>query len=166
MPVNFHLQLIFFLHDFILIASVMGESVICHGHGIGGNAQLKWRNSLNASCCSKQQPSAITWSHNHSMRDGSEIQVRSNAMSYAEFLCRISTTSSIEVTYELLRYYEYLYTHSGTQIGSHTRLIIKIGSHTRPSSVTHARRLSYMQSHSRLMETHPSVTGIGNNRIV
>ena len=28
------------------------------------------------------------------------------------------------------------------------------------SSVSHARRLSYMRSHQRLMETHPSVTGI------
>jgi hypothetical protein len=35
MPVNFYLKLkVFFLHDFTLIASVMGESVI--GHGIGG----------------------------------------------------------------------------------------------------------------------------------
>jgi hypothetical protein len=33
MPVNFYLKLKFFLHDFTLIASVMGESVI--GHGIG-----------------------------------------------------------------------------------------------------------------------------------
>jgi len=29
-----------------------------------------------------------------------------------------------------------------------------------PSSVSHARRLSYEHSHTRLMETHPSVTGI------
>jgi hypothetical protein len=35
----------FFLHDFTLIASVVGESVI--GHGIGGIvSQLKWRVSL------------------------------------------------------------------------------------------------------------------------
>ena len=34
MPVNFYLKLKFFLHDFTLIASVVGESVI--GHGIGG----------------------------------------------------------------------------------------------------------------------------------
>jgi hypothetical protein len=35
MPVNFYLKLKgFFPHDFPLIASVMGESVI--GHGIGG----------------------------------------------------------------------------------------------------------------------------------
>ena len=35
----------FFLHDFTLIASVVGESVI--GHGIGGIVfQLKWRVSL------------------------------------------------------------------------------------------------------------------------
>ena len=29
-----------------------------------------------------------------------------------------------------------------------------------PSSVRHARRLSCKHSHTRLMETHPSVTGI------
>ncbi len=35
MPVNFYLKLkSFFLHDFTLIASVVGESVI--DHGIGG----------------------------------------------------------------------------------------------------------------------------------
>ncbi len=34
MPVKFYLKLKVFLHDFTLIASVMGESVI--GHGIGG----------------------------------------------------------------------------------------------------------------------------------
>ncbi len=35
MPVNFYLKLkVFFPHDFPLIASVVGESVI--GHGIGG----------------------------------------------------------------------------------------------------------------------------------
>ena len=36
---------VFFPHDFTLIASVVGESVI--GHGIGGIvSQLKWRASL------------------------------------------------------------------------------------------------------------------------
>ena len=34
MPVNFYLNKSFFLHDFTLIASVVGESVI--SHGIGG----------------------------------------------------------------------------------------------------------------------------------
>jgi hypothetical protein len=35
MPVTLYLKLnVFFLHDFTLIASVVGESVI--GHGIGG----------------------------------------------------------------------------------------------------------------------------------
>ena len=33
MPVIFYLKLKFFLHDFTLIASVMGESVICHDIG-------------------------------------------------------------------------------------------------------------------------------------
>jgi hypothetical protein len=31
--------------------------------------------------------------------------------------------------------------------------------------VSHTRRLSYMHSHTRLMETHPSVTGIKHYRI-
>ena len=34
MPLNFYLKLKVFPHDFTLIASVVGESVI--GHGIGG----------------------------------------------------------------------------------------------------------------------------------
>ncbi len=43
----------FFPHDFTLIASVVGESVI--GHGIGGKvSQLKWRDSLKASRWSKR----------------------------------------------------------------------------------------------------------------
>ncbi len=33
-------------------------------------------------------------------------------------------------------------------------------------SVSHTRRLSYMHSHTRLMETHPSVTGIKHYGIV
>ncbi len=64
----------FFLHDFTLIASVVGESVI--GHGIGGKvSQLKWHNLLKASRWSKQRRSVITQSHSHSMSDGYEIQV-------------------------------------------------------------------------------------------
>jgi len=40
-------------HDFTLIASVVGESVI--GHGIGGKvSQLKWRDLLKASRWSKR----------------------------------------------------------------------------------------------------------------
>ncbi len=43
----------FFPHDFTLIASVVGESII--GHGIGGKvSQLKWCDFLKASCWSKQ----------------------------------------------------------------------------------------------------------------
>jgi hypothetical protein len=47
-PINFYLKTNgSFPHDFTLIASVVGESVI--GHGIGGKlSQLKWRNSLKA----------------------------------------------------------------------------------------------------------------------
>jgi hypothetical protein len=65
---------VFFPHDFTLIASVVGESVI--GHGIGRKvSQLKWRDSLKASRWSKQQRSVITQSHSHSTSDGNEIQV-------------------------------------------------------------------------------------------
>ncbi len=76
MPVIFYLKLkVFFLHDFTLIASVVGESVI--GHGIGGKvSQLKWRDLLKASCWSKQRWSVVTQSHSHLMSDGYEIQVR------------------------------------------------------------------------------------------
>jgi hypothetical protein len=64
----------FFLHDFTLIASVVGESVI--GHGIGGKvSQLKWRHLIKASCWSKRRRSVVTRSHSHSTSDGSEIQV-------------------------------------------------------------------------------------------
>jgi hypothetical protein len=62
-------------HDFTLIASVVGESVI--GHGIDGKvSQLKWCNSLKASCLSKQRWSVVTQSHSNSTSDGYEIQVR------------------------------------------------------------------------------------------
>jgi hypothetical protein len=63
------------LHDFTLIASVVGESVI--GHGIGEKiSQLKWRDSLKASRWSKRRRSIVTRSHSHSTSDGSKIQVR------------------------------------------------------------------------------------------
>ncbi len=65
----------FFLHDFTLIALVVGESVI--GHGIGGKvSQLKWHNLLKASRWSKQRRSIVTQSHSNSTSDGYEIQVR------------------------------------------------------------------------------------------
>ncbi len=71
---------VFFLHDFTPIASVVGESVI--GHGIGEKvSQLKWRDSLKASCWSKQRRSIITRSHSHSTSDGYEIQVRHHPIS-------------------------------------------------------------------------------------
>jgi hypothetical protein len=63
-----------FPHDFTLIASVVGESVISHGTG-GKVSQLKWRDSLKASRLSKRQWSVVTQSHSHSMSDGYEIQV-------------------------------------------------------------------------------------------
>jgi hypothetical protein len=68
-------------HEFTLIASVVEESVI--GHGIGGKvSQLKWRDSLKASCWSKRQGSVVTQSHSHSMSDGYEIQVRQRHVLY------------------------------------------------------------------------------------
>jgi hypothetical protein len=71
----------FFLHDFTLIASVMGESVI--GHGIGRKvSQLKWRYLQKASCWSKRRRSVVTQSHSHSTRDGYEIQVRQRHVLY------------------------------------------------------------------------------------
>jgi hypothetical protein len=46
------------------------------GHGIGGKVpQIKWHNSLKASCWSKRRRSLITRSHSHSTSDGYEIQV-------------------------------------------------------------------------------------------
>ncbi len=81
MPVNFYLKLKVFLHDFTLIASVMGESVI--GHGIGGKvSKQKWHNSLKTSHWSKRRWSIVTQSHSHSMSDGSEIQVRRRRILY------------------------------------------------------------------------------------
>jgi hypothetical protein len=71
----------FFPHDFILKASVVGESVI--GHGIGGKvSQLKWRDLLKASCWSKRRRSVVTRSHSHSTSDGYEIQVRQRHVLY------------------------------------------------------------------------------------
>jgi hypothetical protein len=71
----------FFPHDFTLIASVVGESVI--GHGIGGKvSQLKWRDSLKARRWSKQRRSVVTRSYSHSMSDGSENQVRQRQVLY------------------------------------------------------------------------------------
>ena len=71
----------FFPHDFTLIASVVGESVL--GHGIGRKvSQLKWRNSLKASHWSKQRQYVVTQSHSHSTSDGYEIQVRRHHVIY------------------------------------------------------------------------------------
>jgi hypothetical protein len=124
----------------------------------GTISQLKLHDLLNASRCSKQRLSVITQSHNHSTQRviGSKIYVCFDATYYTEFLCRISTTSSIEVYYELLRYCKNQCIHYRTLIGANMRPIIS----------DHTHRLSCMRSHSRLMETHPSVTGIGHYGIV
>ncbi len=51
-----------FPHDFTLIASVVVENVI--GHGIAGKvSQLKWHDSLKATCWSKRRWSVVTRSH-------------------------------------------------------------------------------------------------------
>ncbi len=50
--------------------------------------------------------------------DGSKIQVRRCHVLYGIPMQRISTSSSIEVSYELLRYYEDQHMHSRTQIGT------------------------------------------------
>jgi hypothetical protein len=98
----------FFLHDFTLIASVVGESVI--GHGIGGKiSQLKWRDSLKASCWSKRRRSVlVTQSHSQSTSDGSEDPLTLTSRIIGDSLHRISTTSLIEVAYKLLVSYELL----------------------------------------------------------
>ena len=66
----------FFPHDFTLIASVVGESVI--GHGIGGKdipimARLAKGQMLEQAMTSL---SVITQSRGLTMSDGSKIQVR------------------------------------------------------------------------------------------
>jgi hypothetical protein len=100
----------FFPHDFTLIASVMGESVIGHGIGIGGKiSQLKWRDSLKASRWSKRQRSVlVTRSHSQSTSDGSEDPLTLTSRIIGDSLCRISTTSLIEVAYKLLVSYHLL----------------------------------------------------------
>ena len=55
---------------------------------------------------------------------GSKIQVRRSHVLYEIPTQRISTGSSIEVSYELLRYYEDQCIHSRTQIGTLTSPII------------------------------------------
>jgi len=108
MPVNFLPQNEIFPHDFTLIASVVGESVI--GHGIGGKiSQLKWRNSLKASRWRKQRQSVlVTRSHSQSTSDGSEDPLTLTPRIIGDSLRRISTTSLIEVAYELLVSYKLL----------------------------------------------------------
>ncbi len=56
--------------------------------------------------------------------DGSKIQVRGRHVLYGIPMQRISTSSWIEVSYELLRYYENQRIHSRTQIGARTSLIL------------------------------------------
>ncbi len=126
----------FFPHDFTLIASVMGESVI--GHDIGGNiSQLKWCDLLKASRWSKRWGSVlVTQSHSQSTSDGSEDPLTLTSRIIGDSLCRISTTSLIEVAYELLVSYKLIDPKWELVWG--------------PPAVSHARRLSYEHSHSRL----------------
>jgi hypothetical protein len=71
---------------------------------MGGKvSQLKWRNSLKASRWSKQQRSVlVTRSHSQSTSDGLEDPPTLTPRILEDSLRRISTTSPIEVSYELL----------------------------------------------------------------
>ena len=66
------------------LAKIYGTKLlIVIGHGIGGKvSRLKWRDSLKASCWSKQRRSIVTRSHSHSTSDGFEIQVRQRHILY------------------------------------------------------------------------------------
>ena len=88
------------------------------GHGFGGNvSQLKWRDSLKASRWSKRLRSVlVTRYHSQSTSDGSEDPLTLTPRIIGSSLHRISTTSLIEVTYELLVSYEVLRCH-----GVHSR---------------------------------------------
>ena len=83
----------------------LGDTVI--GHGIGGKvSQLKWHDSLKASRWSKRRRSVlVTQSHSQSTSDGSEDPLTLTPYIIGDSLRRISTTSPIEVSYELLRYH-------------------------------------------------------------
>jgi hypothetical protein len=89
--------------NMVLEATGIPELVI--GHGIGGKvSQLKWRDSLKASCWSKQRRSVlVTRSHSQSTSDGSEDPLTLTPRIIGYSLRRISTTSPIEVSYELLK---------------------------------------------------------------
>ncbi len=118
MPVNCYLKMKeFFPHDFTLIASVVGESVIGHGNG-GKVSQLKWHDSLKASRWSKRQWSVlVTRSHSQSTSDGLEDPFTLTPHIIGDSVRRISTTSPIEVSYELLLSCELLRYHG---VGSRT----------------------------------------------
>ena len=72
----------------------------------GKHIPAKWRYSLKASRWSKRWQSVITRSHNHPTSDGSDILVRSMTGTTGNFHVEYPATSLIEVSYELLRYYE------------------------------------------------------------
>jgi hypothetical protein len=83
----------------------------------GNISQLALPDSLKASRWSKRQWSVVARSHGHSkqmMNDGSKIQVRQRHVLYGIPTQRISTSSSIEVSYKLLRYYKDQRVHSRT----------------------------------------------------
>jgi len=120
---------------------------------VGLLSQLKWRDSR----WSKQRRSfLVTRSHSQSnewwLGRSTSLMPRIIGNSSR----RISTTSSTEVTYELLVSYKLLRYH-GVRSRIFRRELIR-----GPSPVSHTRRLSYKRSHPRprLMETHPSVAGI------
>ena len=91
----------------------------------GKLSQLKWRDLLKASRWNSLSLSPDLTAKQ--MSDGSEDPLTLTTRIIGNSLRRISTTSSIEVTYELLVSYELLRYHgirSTTQMGTHTRPII------------------------------------------
>ena len=124
---------------------------------VGLLSQLKWRDLLKASCwVSDNGPSSSPNLTANQTSDGYEDPLMLMPHNIGNSSCRMSTTSSIEVTYELLVSYEILIYH-GVRSRTFRRELIR-----GPSLVSHACRLSYKCSHPspRLMETHPSVAGI------
>jgi len=148
MQVNLYQKLKFFPHDFTLIASVVGESDIHHGIG-GKDNPIKMARLAKCHRWSKQWLSVITWSHNHSMSDGSKIQVCVNVTCFMESLHRIIhhlTDWSIKDTpWESEWTYENLDRNS------------KISNPQMPC----VSRLSYWHSHTTLMDVPHQLIGIG-----
>ncbi len=144
MPVNIYLNKRFFPHDFTLIASVVGESVI--GHGIGGILiPVKWRNLLKASCWSKQQQKLVTQSYSHAnrlmaLRPKYVYTPLSMGNSYAE--------------YPPPRWLKYCrYVHRNQYV--HMRNLDRTSERSNRQQ-PYVRRLLHQRSHSKVMGAPPS----------